>query len=44
MNFKPFFELKNKHAFLSPSKHTWIHWDRDKIENAFIKIIKGERI
>ena len=43
MNFKPFFELKNKHAFLSPSKHTWIHWDRDKIENAFRNYKAAER-
>ena len=43
MNFKPFFELKNKHAFFSPSKHTWIRWDREKIENAWRNFKAAER-
>ena len=43
MNFKPFFELRNKHAFLSPSKHTWIRWDRDKLINAWHNYKAAER-
>lgn len=43
MNFKPFFELKNRHAFLSPSKHTWIHWDKDKLINSFHNFRAAER-
>lgn len=43
MIFKPFFELKNKHSFLSPSKHTWIHWDREKIINSFKNYRAAER-
>ena len=43
MNFKPFYELKNKHAFLSPSKHSWLKWDRDKVENAWVNAKVAER-
>ena len=43
MNFKPFLELKNKHAFFSPSKHTWIHWDRDKIITSWNNFKAAER-
>ena len=47
MNFKPFFELRNKHAFLSPSRHTWINWDHDKLVrswNNFKAIEKGTEL
>lgn len=35
MNFKQPYELKGKHAFFAPSKHTWLRWDKDKIRTAF---------
>lgn len=31
MNFNNHLELKGKHAFLSPSKYTWINYDLDKL-------------
>ena len=43
MNFKPFLELKGKHAFFSPSKYTWLRWDRDKIINAWKNYRAAER-
>ena len=43
MNFKPFSELKNRHAFFSPSKHTWIHWDHEKIVTAWNNFKAAER-
>lgn len=43
MIFKPFFELKNKHSFFSPSKHTWLHWDKDKLETAWRNYRAAER-
>ena len=35
MSFKQPYELKNKHAFFAPSKHTWLRWDRDRIKDAW---------
>lgn len=35
MNFKQPYELKNKHAFFAPSKHTWLRWDKDRIREAW---------
>ena len=35
MNFKQPYELKNKHAFFAPSKHTWLKWDKDRIREAW---------
>lgn len=35
MNFKQPYELKNKHAFFAPSKHTWLRWDREKIKTSW---------
>lgn len=43
MIFKPFYELKNRHAFFSPSKHTWIHWDREKVINSWKNFRAAER-
>lgn len=36
MNFNRHFELKDKHAILSPSKPYWIHYDRDQLRNYII--------
>lgn len=35
MNFKQPYELKNKHAFFAPSKHTWLKWDEERIREAW---------
>ena len=35
MNFKQPYEIRNKHAFFSPSKHTWLKWDRDIIAESW---------
>ena len=36
MNFNRHFELKDKHAILSPSKPYWLNYDRDQIRNFII--------
>ena len=35
MNFNEHYELRNKHAFFSPSKYYWLRWDEDKIKNEY---------
>lgn len=37
MNFKKHYELIDQHAFLSPSKHHWIHYDVEKMSKTYIK-------
>ena len=47
MNFNKHYELKNKHAFFSPSKHYWLRWDEEKIRNSYINakaVEKGTRL
>ena len=36
MNFNKHFELKDKHALLSPSKPYWLNYDRDQLRNFII--------
>lgn len=35
MNFMKHSDLESKHAFLSPSKNSWINYSPDKLESAF---------
>lgn len=35
MSFKQPYEIRNKHAFFAPSKHTWLRWDTEKIITAW---------
>lgn len=43
MNFNTHYELKDKHAFLSPSKHYWINWDEDKLRASYKNAQAAER-
>lgn len=43
MSFDKYYELRNKHAFLAPSKHTWIRWDEDKLLNAWANAKAAEK-
>ncbi len=43
MNFNAHYELKNKHSFLSPSKHYWIKWDEDKLRTSYSNAQAAER-
>lgn len=36
MNFNKHFDLKDKHALLSPSKPYWLNYDRDQLRNFII--------
>lgn len=35
MRFNKHFELKDKHAFFSPSKYHWINYDEDKMDRVY---------
>jgi hypothetical protein len=35
MNFKPHFDLKDKHAFLSPSKYHWLNYSEDDLATSY---------
>ena len=36
MNFNKHYDLIGKHAFLSPSKYTWLGYSRDQLRQAYI--------
>lgn len=36
MNFNKHYDLIGKHAFLSPSKHTWLGYSKDQLRQAYI--------
>lgn len=47
MLFNSYSHLKDKHAFLSPSKYHWINYDPDKLERMFLASMqsaKGTRL
>ncbi len=35
MNFKKHYNLEGKHAFLSPSSHSWLNYDDDKLRESY---------
>lgn len=37
MKFNRHFELEGKHAFLSPSKHSWLNYSDEKLDDVFLK-------
>jgi len=39
MLYNKHFRLENKHSFLSPSKHAWVHYDDAKLEIAYHKYL-----
>lgn len=43
MNFNNHFNLKDKHAFLSPSKYHWINYDDDKLDNTYFRAMTVDR-
>lgn len=43
MDFKTHLELKDKHAFLSPSKYHWVNYDEEKLVTAFQKYTAAQR-
>ena len=43
MIFNSYSHLKDKHAFLSPSKYHWINYDDEKLERVFIKSMDAAR-
>lgn len=42
MNFKPHYELKGKHAFLSPSKYNWVYYDEEKLRSNYINTVVAQ--
>jgi hypothetical protein len=43
MNFNEHSNLKDKHAFLSPSNYHWINYDDEKLDSAFMNFSAKER-
>ena len=43
MHFNNHYELKEDHAFLSPSKSSWVNYTPEKLRNAFLKAKAKER-
>lgn len=47
MNFNDHFRLEGQHAFLSASKHHWVNYDDEKLDNTYIRrlaVLKGTRL
>lgn len=42
MNWNQHFDLKGRHAFLSPSKHSWLNYDKDKLKQSYLNSLKKE--
>lgn len=43
MKFNTHSDLKDKHAFLSPSKHYWTNYDEDKLINVYNKHMDAQK-
>lgn len=43
MDLKKHYNLVGKHARLSPSSHSWIHYDIDKLETTFLNSLAAQR-
>lgn len=43
MIFNTHFKLKDKHAFLSPSKYHWVNYEDDKLDRAYISALAARR-
>lgn len=43
MNFNKHYNLAGKHAFLSPSTHSWLHYDEDKLRRVYFQRQQTER-
>ena len=39
MQFNKHLDLQNSHAFLSPSRYSWINYDDEKLESSFLKYL-----
>jgi hypothetical protein len=36
-------DLEGRHAFLSPSKHSWLHYDDEKLDQAYINALAAKK-
>lgn len=43
MIFNTHFRLRDKHAFLSPSKYHWVNYDEEKLDRAYIAHLASRR-
>ena len=43
MNFKEHSQLEGQHAFLSPSKISWINYDEDKLSETYVRYLAAQR-
>lgn len=43
MIFNKHSDLVGEHAFLSPSKHSWINYDEDKVASSYLKYLAAQK-
>jgi hypothetical protein len=43
MRFERHSELAGRHAFLSPSKYSWINYDEEKLDRAYVAAMASQR-
>ena len=43
MNFNAHWELKGRHAFLSPSSYHWVDYDEDKLKERYVNSLAKQR-
>lgn len=43
MIFEKHLELAGRHAFLSPSKYSWINYDEDKLDRVYVAALAAQR-
>ena len=43
MNFNRHSELEGLHAFLGASKHSWVNYDEEKLEDSYLKALAKQR-
>jgi Protein of unknown function (DUF2800) len=43
MRFEKHLELAGKHAFLAPSKYSWINYDEDKLDRVYVAALQAQR-
>lgn len=43
MIFNTHYQIKDRHAFLSPSKYHWVNYEEDKFDRAYISALAAKR-
>ena len=43
MHFNKHYDLEGKHAFLSPSKYTWLGYSKDQLFSSYSNVMAAAR-